>query len=142
MSEPDALKKSWPYPPKPTPKPPKPPPSPPPYVIGNVISRSIGVELANIMRPAENLSASIIAGLIVIREAVESNSEFSDDQKRDILDILTLLSEQSQIAPPQRKLGLIKPLLQSIAEISGRSAALSTLWVMHGPRIIAFFLIG
>lgn len=84
----------------------------------------------------ENDAATAIAKLT---EAVLASVDASDEQKRSIVELLSVLSTEATAPKPIRRGAAMRAIATEISTLTQGVAALSQLWQHYGPVITALF---
>jgi hypothetical protein len=74
-----------------------------------------------------------------VTEAVIKDTEISDQDRGEVLDMLDALSKQATLPPTEQKKGVIKSLLVGAGTALGTTAALAEIWGTWGSTITGFF---
>ena len=103
---------------------------------GEMLGESI---TANISTLADFNQYQIAEALKNLTEVVKASQDISSQQRTEILEQLNLLSEQAILAPSERKAGLIKPILSTLATALSAGGGLAEIWSKWGNVIEGFF---
>lgn len=131
-------------------------PQPAPTVVhrGNVtnnqfrIDRSVigavnTAEVAKIEVSMNNIqnqdSGDFTAAIKELTEAFAANTELQQDNKEELLEILSYLSNQATLPEQQQQKTLIKRMLSRVPRIIATAAVLTTIWASHHQAITSFF---
>ncbi|HEX3683411.1 MAG TPA: hypothetical protein VHU83_12820 [Bryobacteraceae bacterium] len=74
-----------------------------------------------------------------LTKAVLGSPDLQDVQKKEVLDAFELVGKQAEEPPEKRRLGILKPVLESIPKSLSSASALLNLWHTFGPHITGFF---
>ncbi len=77
---------------------------------------------------------TVAEALKTLTEAV-GNDEALGERRRDIIEALSGLGEQAKLQPESRKLGVVKPLFETVRSVLAMSANTATIWHQWGPHI-------
>ncbi len=100
------------------------------------IAESIDVKIGK-LREADNGIADALKALTVAVAA--ETVPVSEDQRNELLEQIEMLSEQAAMSGEQRKKGLIKPAIDSLASVCTGAGGLAAVWQTWGPAIMKFF---
>jgi hypothetical protein len=101
--------------------------------IGN-----INTSLTALSSKNDEASKNFAKALKELTQAVVNSPELNEQQKKEALDILSLLAKQGEEPPEKRQPGVLKPVLEAIPKILSSGSALVTLWQAFGPHITGF----
>ncbi len=68
-----------------------------------------------------------------------SSSTLSEQQRNELLEQVEELGRQAILPAEQRRKGIIKPLVDSLAGVCSGAGGLAAVWQMWGPTIAKFF---
>lgn len=74
-----------------------------------------------------------------LTEAFAANTELQQDNKEELLEILSYLSNQATLPEQQQQKTLIKRMLSRVPRIIATAADLTTIWASHHQAITSFF---
>ena len=106
---------------------------------GEILAESI---TANVSTLNDSNQQQIAEALRILTDAVKSCQDVSSQVQTEILEQMHLISEQATLAPPERKMGLIKPTLAALTTTLSAGGGLAEIWSTWGMTIENFFDIG
>ena len=74
-----------------------------------------------------------------LTEAVVNSTELTDPQKKEALEVFSFLGKEAESPADQRRMGVLRPVFESIPKILSSGAALVNLWHTFGPHITSLF---
>ena len=84
-------------------------------------------------------SGDFTAAIKELTEAFAANTELQQDNKEELLEILSYLSNQATLPEHQQQKTLIKRMLSRVPRIIATAADLTTIWASHHQAITSFF---
>ena len=103
---------------------------------GKMQAKSMTTNITTLADPSQHQIAEALTSLA---EAVKASQNISSQQQIEILEQLELLREQATLAPSERKVGLIKPILSTLATTFSAGGGLAEIWSQWGNVIKEFF---
>ena len=103
---------------------------------GKMQAKSMTTSITTLADPSQHQIAEALTSLT---EAVKASQNISSQQQIEILEQLELLSKQATLAPSERKAGLIKPILSTLATTFSAGGGLAEIWSQWGDVIKNFF---
>ena len=103
---------------------------------GEILAESI---TANVSTLQDSNQQPIAEALRILTDTVKSNQDVSSRVQTEILEQLQLISEQATLAPLERRVGLIKPILKALATTLSAGGGLAEIWSQWGKTIEDFF---
>jgi hypothetical protein len=120
-----------------------------PNITYNITGSNFGTAAFDSQVGSINTSMNVVAqqqngetfakALQELTKAVLASNDLQDAQKKEALDAFELVGKQAEEPAEKRKLGILKPVLESIPRILAAASALSTLWQTYGHDITRFF---
>jgi hypothetical protein len=111
--------------------------------IGNLNYQGIQIAHsidAHIGKLAEDPDTRNVAdALKELTQAIGAEAALADEQRRELLEQLELLGEQARAPAEQRKRGIIKPVIDTLAGVCTGAGGLVAVWTTWGPAIKLFF---
>jgi hypothetical protein len=101
--------------------------------VANTINASVGELLQN------NSTKDVGNAIRGFTKTVGYTPQLSDNDRKELLEKIELLGSQATIPPEQRKSGLIKPVIDSIAGVCAGIGGLAAAWATWGLVISKFF---
>lgn len=112
-------------------------------IFGNVGNVNTGIVMGNMEANLQQLSreghADLAADLQHLVQAVMSAAALSDDQKKEVVEQLAVLSSQAAVPAEQRQVGTVRAVINGLKESLSVSGSLASLWSAFGPKLLAFF---
>ena len=93
----------------------------------------------SISTTADSNQHEIAEALKRLTETVKTSQDISSQRQTEILEQLELLSEQVILAPSERRVGLIKPILSALATALSAGGGSAEIWSQWGDAIKIFF---
>ena len=103
---------------------------------GEMQAKSITGSISTSADPSQHQIAEALTSLM---EAVKASQNISSQRQTEILEQLELLSEQAKLAPSKRKVGLVKPILSTLATALSAGGGSAEIWSQWGDAIKIFF---
>ena len=104
-------------------------------VVGNISTEEVGNIQVSLNKINSTGNQSVAANLHEFTESVLANSEIDTSKKNEILEQVSLLSEQIALPPQNRKIGLIKAGYAALKESISLVSSLADAWVKIEPII-------
>jgi hypothetical protein len=111
--------------------------------VGNV---NMGEQLGAVNASVQVLSAKpdqaskdMASALKDLTESVHKDTELSPEQKKEALELLAEVANQSQVSPEKRSKGVIKGIVSALATVLTNAKTVSDLWVKWGATVSGFF---
>lgn len=83
--------------------------------------------------------ADVAVAISGLTEAVINAVDAANENKNQVLEILSVIAAEAAAPKKQRRTAAIRPLISEAATLVGGIAGLSQLWERYGPIIQAFF---
>jgi hypothetical protein len=93
----------------------------------------------NVTALAHSGNDDIANALKTVTEAVASAQDLPEPQRAELLDQLSVVSEQAALTPETRKAGIFKPMLSALATGLNAVGSLAQVWTVTGDVICAYF---
>jgi hypothetical protein len=74
-----------------------------------------------------------------LTQAILTDASLSDAQRNELLEQIAFLSEQTVVAAPDRKPGLIKATLAALTQATGTVSAIAGAWQATAPILKSIF---
>ncbi len=103
---------------------------------GEMQAKSITGSVSPSVDPNQHQIAEALTSLT---EAVKASQNISSQQQTEIIEQLELLNEQAKLAPSERKVGLIKPILSTLSTALSAGGGAAEIWSQCGDAIKIFF---
>ncbi len=103
---------------------------------GKIQAKSITGSVSPSADPSQQQIAEALTSLT---EAVKASQNISSQRQTEIIEQLKLLNEQAKLAPSERKVGLIKPILSALATALSAGGGAAEIWSQWGDAIKIFF---
>ena len=103
---------------------------------GEMQAKSITGSVSPSADPSQQQIAEALTSLTV---AVKASQNISSQRQTEIKEQLELLNEQVKLAPSERKVGLIKPILSALATALSAGGGAAEIWSQWGDTIKNFF---
>lgn len=126
-----------------------PPMSDRPNITYNITGSTIGSATFSSQVGAITTSMNVVAqqpggadfakAIKALTEAVIGARDISEAQKAETLDALELVGREAEQPPEKRKLGVLKPVLDSIPKLLSSASTAIGIWNELGPHILKFF---
>jgi hypothetical protein len=93
----------------------------------------------NAVSQREASGAEFASAMKQLTNAVAATDELGDAEKKGILEAFELVSSQAKESPEERKMTILKPVLDSLPKLLGAATSLVSLWSSLGPHILNLF---
>jgi hypothetical protein len=60
-------------------------------------------------------------------------------QKKEAMDALEFIGKEAEETPEKRRLGILRPVVESIPKVLSSASAAITAWHTVGPHVLKFF---
>lgn len=79
------------------------------------------------------------AGLARFTEAVLNDEELGEDAKRELIESISVLAEEANREPGQRRGAIVRSVMQTVAAVASTASGISVIWSEIEPLVHAFF---
>lgn len=84
-------------------------------------------------------NSQLADAISTLSEAVIKSIEISDDQKNQILELLSAVSQEAVVPKEKRRASVVKALLNNLADVVGSAASLAKIWEKVSPILHSIF---
>lgn len=77
--------------------------------------------------------------LKALTDAVLSATDLQEMQKKEAMDALEFIGKEAEETPEKRRLGILRPVVESIPKVLSSASAAITAWHTVGPHVLKFF---
>jgi hypothetical protein len=82
---------------------------------------------------------TIRSGLTRLTEAVLEDEALQEDAKRELMESISVLAEEANRQPDQRRGAIVRTLMQAIAAVASTASGVSVIWAEIEPLLNSFF---